>query len=103
MACKQVLSDIERKALITVTNAFLADSNNSQDEKANIFFTVSNILLHHCGKNGYQGFNWIKWMKQGGATQFFNDYPDQELITPAIQKAKSSQLYMGLEYDRFFY
>jgi len=103
MARKQILTTDERSTLVTIANAFLADGSNSQDSKQDVFNSVSNMLLHHCGEHGYKGYNYIKWIKQGGASQFFADYPDRDPMTPEIQKAQMSEKYMGAEYDRFFY
>ena len=103
MGKNDTLTKNERDILVLIANAYLADEKHSQDEKKEVFCTESDMLLHHT-QNGYSGFNWIKWYKQGGAHQFFSSYPEWlHEMTSELNVIKNSEMYMGKEYDRFFY
>lgn len=100
---EQVFTNADRDVLVTIANAYLADENNSQEDKEKVFWRITH-MLHYFGVKGYNGFNWIKWYKQGGASQFFKDYPEHSKgMTPELNAVQNSEKYMGKEYDRFFY
>jgi len=97
---KTTFTKQERKTIVRLANAFLADNRNSQEDKKDMFDRTSFLLMAY---NGYRGYNWIKWYLQGGASQFFKDYPEREIMTPELYEFRSQEKYMGLEYDRLFF
>lgn len=102
MANKKVLTASQRDTIVKIANAFMADPNNSQEDKASVFFNVES-MLHLCEGKGYGGFNWIKW-SNGGGTAYFSDHPEAKNGEDSeLMKIKCSEQYMGLDYDRFFY
>lgn len=96
---KATLSERSRNAIITMANSFLANPENSQDEKQNIFCEVEHILHTH---NCYKGFNWIRWVKEGGASLYFSENPNWQ-ETDCAGAGRTKERYMGFEWDRFFY
>jgi hypothetical protein len=78
-------------------NVILENESISQETKEALFYFFSNILSE---SKCYHGFNWIRWYKKGGASEWF-------ALVEARQAQENDfehrQQFMGPEYDRFFY